>query len=172
MSTSKKFRLDDARNRTARQFTHVPDADESERLKAEFGLLGLKKAEMSVSVEPKGRGDWVLTGHIGATVVQPCVVTLKPVTTRIDAKVERIWMVEPPEPKGSDEVEMPEDDRIEARPAVLDLAALFAEALALELPEWPRAEGAALPEDVQQHQDERPNPFAALADLKARMDKT
>jgi uncharacterized metal-binding protein YceD (DUF177 family) len=170
MSTSKMFRLDDARNRTGRQFTYAPDAGESERLKGEFGLLGLKKAEMSVTLEPKGRSDWILTGRIGATVVQPCVVTLKPVTTRIDAPVERIWLTEPPEPKGADEVEMPEDDRIEQRPANLDLPALFAEALALELPEWPRAEGAELPEALQQD-DARPKPFAALADLKTRLEE-
>jgi uncharacterized metal-binding protein YceD (DUF177 family) len=171
MSTSKMLRLDDARNRTARQFTYAPDHAESERLKADFGLLGLKKAEMSVSLEPKGRSDWTLTGRIGATVVQACVVTLKPVTSRIDAHVERIWLAELPEPKGGDEVEMPEDDRVEQRPAVLDLPALFAEALALELPEWPRAEGAELPEAVIEP-DARPNPFAALAELKTRMDKT
>lgn len=170
MGTSTTFRLDDARNRTARQFTYAPDAGEVERLKGEFGLLGLKKAELSVSVEPKGRSDWVLTGRIGATVVQPCVVTLQPVTTRVEAGVERIWLAELPEPTGGDEVEMPEDDRIEARPATLDLPALFAEALALELPEWPRAPGAELPEALQQ-QDERPNPFAALAGLKSRLEE-
>jgi uncharacterized metal-binding protein YceD (DUF177 family) len=164
------YRLDDARNRTTRQFTYAPDAGEIQRLIGEFGLLGLKKAELCVRIEPKGTSDWTLSGKIGATVVQPCVVTLAPVTTRIDASVERIWLADMPEVKGGDEVEMPEDDRIEPRPASLDLAALFAEALALELPEWPRAEGAELPEDVQQ-QGERPNPFAALAGLKSRLEE-
>ncbi len=37
---------------------------------------------------------------------------------------------------------MPEDDSVEALPAVLDLGAVMAEALALAIPPWPRAEDA------------------------------
>jgi uncharacterized metal-binding protein YceD (DUF177 family) len=71
--------------------------------------------------------------------------------------------------KTSDEIEMPEDDRVESRPSLLDLTTVFAEVLALELPEWPRAKDAALPEGVTDTL-ERPNPFAALEALKGKLE--
>jgi len=163
------IRLDDSRNRKTRHLTYVPTAPEIERLKAEFQLLGLKKAQMSVELIPKGRGDWLLKGQFGASVVQPCVVTLAPVPARIDAPFERLFVTEMPELKPGEESEMPDDDRLEPRPAVLDLSVVFAEVLALELPEWPRAPGAELPVGVQEV-DEKPNPFAVLQGLKSKLD--
>ncbi len=77
--------------------------------------------------------DWRLEAKLGATVVQPCVVTAEPVTTRIDDPVTRRYLAQMPEPQG-DEVEMPEDDSAEPLPDVLDLSAVMAEALALALP--------------------------------------
>jgi uncharacterized metal-binding protein YceD (DUF177 family) len=163
------IRLDDSRNRKTRHLTYAPTEGEIERLKAEFQLLGLKKAQMSAELIPKGRGDWLLKGQLGASVVQPCVVTLAPVPTRIDAKFERLFVTEMPDLSPGEESEMPEDDRLEPRPAVLDLSVVFAEVLALELPEWPRAPGAELPPSVQDT-DEKPNPFAVLQALKSKLE--
>jgi uncharacterized metal-binding protein YceD (DUF177 family) len=72
-------------------------------------------------------------------VVQPCVVTLEPVTTRIEEPVERRFRAELPEPLPGAEVEMPEDDALEPLPETLDLGRVMTEALALAVPEYPRA---------------------------------
>lgn len=122
---------------------------------------------------PVGRHDWTLEAHLGATVVQPCIVTLAPVTTRIDEEVTRRFMADLPDP-GPGESEMPEDD-VEALPTTLDLAEVMAEALALALPPWPRAadappvdltvtEPGATPLDAQ-----AVRPFAGLAALRDRL---
>ena len=168
MTSDTTVRLDDKRSRKPRTLRYDPDAETIERLIAEFELLGLRKAGLTAELTPEGSRDWALSGKLGATVVQPCVVTLQPVTTRIDAPFERIFVENLPEAKAGEEVEMPEDDRVEPRPSVLDLAQLFAEVLALELPAFPRAEGAELPAELTES-EEKPNPFAVLEQLKSTL---
>ncbi|MEO8531506.1 MAG: DUF177 domain-containing protein [Deltaproteobacteria bacterium] len=163
------IRLDDSTSRKTRHLTYVPSEGEIETLKADFNLLGLKKAQMSATLTPKGRGDWLLSGQFGASVTQPCGVTLAPVNARIDARFERLYVTEMPDVPDGEEVEMPDDDRLEPRPSVLDLRLVFSEVLALELPEWPRAAGAELPESVQD-KEEKPNPFAVLESLKSKLE--
>ena len=77
-------------------------------------------------------------------------------------------------PEG-DEVEMPEDDTSEPLPEVIDLSEVAAEALALALPEYPRAPGAELGEAVHAAPGVAPltdaalKPFAGLASLAERL---
>ena len=140
-------------------------------LAEELGLLGLRTLSFSGEIAPTGRRDFMLTGVLGATVVQPCVVTLEPVTTRLDVPVLRTYVAGFAEPEG-DEVEMAEDDSVEPLPAVIDPAAVMAEALALALPLYPRKAGAELGEAVYAAPgvvpmtDEAARPFAGLAALK------
>ena len=74
-------------------------------------------------------------------------------------------------PEGA-EIEMPEDDTQEPLPEVIDLGAVMAEALALALPDYPRAPGAELGEavfaapGVAALRDADLRPFAALAKLR------
>jgi len=157
------------------KFTFDPNAAELEALRVEFDLVGLAKLRLSGEIAPAGKSDWRLSAHFGATVTQNCVVTLQPVRTRLDESVERFYTNDLPELSTSEEVEMPEDDHVEALPAVLDLAALATEALALAIPQYPRAEGASL-EDAnftepgkQAMRDEDTRPFAGLAGLRDQL---
>ena len=108
-------------------------------------------------------------------MVQPCVITTEPVTTRIDEPVLRRYLAEAPAPTGGEEVEMPEDDTVEPLPAEIDLGAVMAEALALALPAFPRATGAELgavvagPPGVAPLTDEAARPLAGLAGLRDRL---
>ena len=151
----------------------LPDADWRADLAQALDLQALRKLRLSVSVSPT-EGGLMLTGHLGATVVQPCVVTLAPVTTRIEVPVSRTYLAEMPEPEG-EEVEMPEDDSLEPLGEVLDLGALLAEALALNLPLYPRADGAELgaaqfaEDGVEPLTDEDVKPFAGLQGLKSKL---
>jgi len=157
-------------------FELVPDAEARAALARALGLDGLRKLRFTGRVAAHGRDDWLLEGHLGATVVQPCVVTLEPVTTRIETDVRRLFLAEMPEPK-ADEVEMDEDDTIEPLGAWIDPAAVMAEALALALPLYPRREGAELGEAAFTEpgqaplRDEDVKPFAALAGLREAMKK-
>ena len=154
-------------------FSYTPDEPARREIEAMLDLSALRKARFEGRLSPLGREDWHLDARLGATAVQPCVVTLAPVTTRIDAVVTRHYLADPgPEPS-ENEVEMPEDDTVEALPETLDLQALFAEALALELPDYPRVDDASLGDAVFTEPgkaamtDDDAKPFAALKALKS-----
>lgn len=152
----------------------APDGTASAAIAADLGLTGLRRLRLKGQMIPQGRTDWRLEARLGATVVQPCVVTLDPVTTRIDEPVLRRWLADWTPPQG-DEVEMPEDDTAEPLPAVIDLGAVLVEALALALPLYPRAPGAELGSVLVAEPggtppaDDAVKPFAGLAALKDRL---
>jgi uncharacterized metal-binding protein YceD (DUF177 family) len=140
----------------------------------ELGLEALRKLGLTGQLVPEGAADWRLEARLGATVVQPCVVTLAPVTTRIDVDLTRAYRADYVEPE-AEEAEMPPDDTVEPLPARLDLLAVTREALALELPDYPRAEGVAPTErqfaapGVTPMTDDDAKPLAGLAALRDRM---
>lgn len=154
-----------------------PGAETRARIAGRLGLDALRKLSFTGSLIPIDRQDWQLRATLGATVVQPCVVTLAPVTTRIEAEVVRTYLRDMPAIPEGEEIEMPEDDTLEPLPDTLDLEAVMEEALALNLPLYPHAEGAA-PGDavfaepgVTPMRDEDAKPFAGLAGLKKRLEK-
>ncbi|SLN65086.1 hypothetical protein AQS8620_03000 [Aquimixticola soesokkakensis] len=159
-------------------FEITPDAAQSAQIARELDILGARKIRFAGTLSPVGRSDWRLLGTIGATVTQPCGVTLAPVTTRIDESLERNYLAElreDPEADTPEEIEIPEDDTAEALPATLDLAAVAIEALALALPPFPRAPDADLGEAVftepgkDAMTDEATKPFAGLASLRDKL---
>ena len=155
-------------------FQLTPDAGERAAIAERLGIVGVKKLNFRGRVSPSGAKDLKLEGLLGATVVQACVVTTDPVTTRIDEPVLRFYAADYAEPEG-DEVEMPEDDTVEALPAEIDLARVMEEALALALPPWPRSEDAApvnatyTEADVAPLTDEDVKPFAGLKGLRDKL---
>jgi len=155
-------------------FALRPDAPERAKLAQELELLGLKKLSFEGAIAPSGKTDWRLSGRLGATVVQPCAVTLAPVTTRIDEDIARLYMRDYVEVDAL-EVEIPEDDSTERLSALIDPAAVMREALILSLPLYPRADDAALGEVVvtepglEPMRDEDARPFAGLASLRDQM---
>ncbi|MDX8349743.1 DUF177 domain-containing protein [Cognatiyoonia sp. IB215446] len=170
------LRLADLPNRRATDFALVPTAEERAGIADELGITQIRKLRFAGQLTTKGARDWALDGTLGATVVQPCVTTLDPVTTRIDVEVTRSYVADWVEPDGG-ESEMPEDDTVEPLPTVLDLNAVMIEALALALPDYPRSEGAQLDETVFAEPgvtpmtDEAARPFAALGALREELEK-
>ena len=145
-----------------RTSTHVrfhPSAPERAAIAQALGLLNLPVLTFDV-----------LEGKMAATVVQPCSVTLDPVTTRLSEAVRRHFIADYKLPE-ADELEMPEDDSTEALPEVIDAVTVVVEALALALPLYPRAAGVELGEAVFTEPGLAPlregdlKPFAALAGL-------
>ncbi len=176
-STPERLRVAALRNTQPTAFDIRPDETRRAALADELRLLSLKKLRLAGELRPEGRNGWRLEAMLGATVTQPCVVTLAPVTTRIDEPVTRVWRPEESFaslPEGA-EIEM-SDDESEPLPDVIDLGAVMSEALSLALPLYPHAEGAeaaaeALDEQAApEPEDERPNPFAALSGLRERME--
>jgi len=158
----------------AHEFDVRPDGTARAEIAERLDLIDLRKLRFSGSVAPAGAQDLKLDAMLGATVVQPCVVTGVPVTTRIDLPVMRAYLADMEMPE-AEEAEMPEDDSAEPLPAELDLAAVMEEALVLALPDWPRADGVD-PVDmtvtepgVAPMSDEDAKPFASLKALRDKM---
>ncbi|WP_207209820.1 DUF177 domain-containing protein [Tropicimonas sp. IMCC6043] len=153
-----------------------PGSAARDALRADLELLDLRKLRLEGRLVPEGAKDWRLEATLGATAVQPCAITLAPVTTRIDVAVTRRYLDDFVEPDEA-EAEMPEDETAEPLPASLDLGEVIHESLALALPDFPRAEGAELGETVFAEpgvtplSDESVKPFAGLAALKDSLKK-
>ncbi|MEZ5779461.1 MAG: DUF177 domain-containing protein [Paracoccaceae bacterium] len=164
------IRLADLSARKPTRFALSPDAATRDRIAAHLGISAVEALDFVGDLRPSGKKDWTLNAQLGARVVQPCVVTLTPVTTDIAEPVTRRFMADLPEPE-DEEVEMPEDDTVEPLPAVVDLGAVMVEALALALPLYPRAEGAEFGQaqfaepGTPPLSDEALRPFAGLSDL-------
>lgn len=170
---SHTIRLTEKAARKPIRFDLAPDAAALETIAADLGIPSVRKLTFRGELRPDGRRDWMLEADLGATVVQDCIVTLAPVTTRIDEKVTRRYLAEMPEP-GGDEAEMPEDDTLEPLSDTVDAGAVMVEALALALPLYPRADGVAFggaefaPPGAEPLGETARRPFAGLADMLKR----
>lgn len=158
----------------SRKRTHIqiePDAAARADLAQALDVLTIRKLRLDGDLIPMGKTDWRLEGTLGATVQQACVVTLEPVTTRIDENILRTYSAHYEDPDGA-EVEMPEDDTTEPLPETLNLIEVMAEALALSLPPFPRKDGAEVgvvnytEPGKAAMTDEDARPFAGLAALR------
>ncbi len=158
-------------------FLLEPDAAARARIAEILGLMTLRKLRFEGSISPAGKQDWFLKAKLGATVVQSCVVTLEPVTTRIDDTTERVYLSRYEEPEEGSETEMLEDESTEPMPDILDLEEVMTEALALSLPLYPRADNAEIETStfaapgVAPLKAEDVKPFAGLASLRDKLAK-
>ena len=165
------IRLSDISNKRNTGFDVQPDAAHCKAIAAYLDILGVKKLRFVGEFTPQGRTDWALSAKIGATVTQACVVSLDPVTTRIEETVTRRYIANFDEPD-AEEVEMTADENTEPLPASVDVAAVMIEALSLALPPYPRKDGAALGDavfaakDVAPMTDDDAKPFAGLGALR------
>ena len=159
--------------RKATRFDLKPDDATRAALAEELGITAIHALRFNGTLTPEGRQDFRLEAQLDAEVEQPCTITLAPVRTVLRETLLRRYLADVPEPEG-EEVEIPADD-FEALPEVIDLGTVATEALALALPLYPRAEGAALEQavfaeaGVEPLTDEALRPFAGLAGLAARL---
>lgn len=169
------FRVADLPTRRPVHFNWAPEPEMRAAFAKELGLSALRKLRFAGEITAEGKNGWILNAKLGATVVQPCVSTLEPVTTRIDIPVLRRFQPQDTEVIEAGEVEMPDDDSIDILGDVISPAAVLLEALALAIPDYPRTAGAA-PAQVQHTapgikpmQDADARPFAKLATLRDKL---
>lgn len=164
-------------------FDLAPDAQARNAIARRLGFVELRKLRLTGRLIPDGAQDWRLTARLGATIVQECVATLDPVTTRLDEDIERRYVAhmpgdsgEPDDDEGDEDgTEIVTDDRLEPLNPAIDLGELLEESLALTAPQYPRVtrsdqiSAQAAPPGVTPLRDEDTRPFAALAALKDKM---
>ncbi|NIZ60712.1 hypothetical protein DL239_06965 [Sedimentitalea sp. CY04] len=176
MTDSPALRVADLPQNRPTTFEIQPDTAMLKALAEELDIRGLRKVKFVGKIEAQGRQDWLLTATLGATILQNCVVTLDPVSTRIDIPVTRHFLTNI-EVSEEPEVEMPDDENIDQLESHIDPQVIMIEALALALPQYPRKENAELGEAIytapgqEPMRDEDTRPFAGLADLKEQLKK-
>lgn len=148
-------------------------AEECQALARRFDLLALGQLSASVRLRRlPGRALVRVTGRFEAQVTQACVITLEPVTGRLEGRFTRCYSLAPVAAEREVLVAVGEDEPPEPVPAGgIDLGEIVAEQMALEIDPYPRAEGARLeraewggPPDGE----ERASPFRVLGTLKER----
>ncbi|MBV9833840.1 MAG: DUF177 domain-containing protein [Alphaproteobacteria bacterium] len=139
-------------------------ASEAERaaLARRFELLELPSLKAAVTVQPGMGGVWTVSGRLSAEVVQACIVTLDPVPQSIDETFDLRFAAGAA--GSSDDPDAPEP----LEGDTIDVGAIVADHLSLALDPFPRAPGATY-EPAPQPADAKPNPFAALEQLKGRL---
>lgn len=173
------LKVSELSSRKPTRFKLEPEAADCTAIAESLGFAGVRKVRFEGALTPKGKSDWQLDAMLGATVIQSCVITLEPVTTRIDTKVERAFVSSPlsygTKDEGEDETTL--DDSSEELGEEIDLGVVLTEALALAAPDYPKAPDAALDETnftepgKQAMTDEEARPFAALAALRDKLEK-
>ena len=171
------FRVAAIAGRTSTHVHFVPDAAARAAIATALGLIALPEMKFDGEIRSSGKRDMVLTARLEARAVQPCSVTLAPVTTRVGEDVLRQYLADFKDPEG-EETEILSDDTLEPLPEVIDAAGVAIEALALALPLYPRAKGVELGEAVFAASGTEPlrqddlKPFAGLAALVGKLPKT
>ena len=155
-------------------FLFMPRRGAAAKMAAEIGAIEIKKLRFAGVVVSTGTSNWQLAGQLGATVIQECVVSLAPVKTRLDVKVVRDFSTE--ETAGTTRAYAPVPNfDIEVVARSIDLASVAREALLLELPIYPKIEGAEVkPSNFsggseQELRDDGRRPFASLSELRNRL---
>jgi hypothetical protein len=140
------------------------NAAEAAALAGRMGVPAISSLLCRFRLVPAGRGAIAAEGQLHATVVQTCVVTLEdfPATVQEGFAVRFV-----PLGTESDDPDPESEDEIPYTGGVIDLGEAAAEQLALALDPYPRAPGAALP-DQAEIDGAAPTPFAGLAALRRR----
>lgn len=155
-------------------FLLAPRRSAAAAMAADIGAIEIKKLRFEGVVVSTGTSSWQLTGQLGATVIQECVVSLAPVKTRLDVKVVRNFTTEEAAGTTRSYAPVPELD-IEVVARSIDLAAVAREALLLELPIYPKIEGAEAKMSKfpggtgPEFHEEGRRPFASLSELRNRL---
>jgi len=157
------------------------DAADLKRLESQWGVSEVTAFKAEVVLGRWKRDGVRVTGHISASIVQPCVATLEPVTQQLEEDFESIFLPENSrlaarifdgngemflDPEGPDLPETFSGDSI-------DLGAVVAEFAALAIDSYPRKPGLEFNDRIESDpaSDKKPSPFAVLQGLK-REDST
>ena len=157
--------------------TDPPQAGVEDRLEASpaecaalaqrFGIEALKHFSARFTRKPYPGGGLFISGRLKAEPVQLCIVSLEPVTERLDKPFTLVVL--PPDGTLSEDPDGPDEIQADAT-GHFDLGEALAEELSLSLNPYPRKAGAHLPlppEEAAEPTEATPrNPFAKLAALR------
>ena len=152
------------------------DEINNSRIAETLNIICVEKLDFKGKISAQGKNKWLLTGNLGATATQKCVVTLEAIKCRVDEKIKRIYVpieeIPSVEKDNGRDVNLELNENLEPLTKSLDLSLIAQEILALSLPDYPRSNNTdyvsvSLGEDEKTNErDNQQNPFAILSTLK------
>ncbi|PYG57659.1 DUF177 domain-containing protein [Rhizobium sp. UGM030330-04] len=152
------------------------DAEELKALAKFWDVLSVDYLKAELQVSRWKKDGLKIKGEVHAAVTQSCVVTLEPVSSRIEETLEQIFV-----PEGSKLARMVTNEEGEIvldpdGPDIpdqftgdsIDVGAVVVEFAALAIDPYPRKPDAEFVDtgDGEREEEKRPSPFAALKDWK------
>jgi len=138
-----------------------------------YELDGLEGFTVRIRLTRLSKNEFRMEGHFAVTVLQTCIVTLKPVRSAVEEDFERAYMVAPlraaQREASAVDVRLEGDEAEILRGSSLDLAAPVLEELSLMIDPYPRIPGAAF-EDGTKAASPEESPFAVLQALKDKLE--
>jgi uncharacterized metal-binding protein YceD (DUF177 family) len=129
-----------------------------------FGIEALKHFSARFTRKPYPGGGLLISGWIKAEPVQLCIVSLEPVTERLDKPFTLVVL--PPDGTLTEDPDGPDEIQADVT-GHFDLGEALSEELSLSLNPYPRAVGAHfLPAPEEATEAAPRNPFATLAGLR------
>lgn len=154
----------------ANSFLFVPGKLTQQKMANEIGILGITRLRLSGVIESGPQFDWQLTGQLGATISQECVVSLKSVRNRIAARVVRNYVSDQQRLRAGRDGEIPRDDSIEALTPTINLYEIARETMVLEMPTYPRTKSLTFNGSAENEGEPLQKPFAVLEKLKKNLE--
>lgn len=147
--------------------THSATREERQELARVLDIKSCERLEVEYTVQPLRSGLYRLTGRIVADVVQPCVITLEPVTQHIDeainVELRPTDMMSEVEEGERDVLQLPDIEPIEDD--VVNVGLIVLEHLSTAVDPYPRVPGAEM-NVATTTPEPAANPFAVLKTLK------
>lgn len=145
-------------------------AAECAALARRFGLLSLERLEADLEIRREPGRRVFVAGRIEAAYQQRCVVSLVPVADRIDDRFETVFTDDPAQLEAPDDWEDGEEIEL-YEGGTIDIGEAAAQQFAVRIDPYPRAPGAAVPEEYRS--DDGPaetgsRPFEGLSSLGRR----
>jgi len=136
-----------------------------------LGVLAVSSLSGALAIRPWRKGGFRVSGTIIAEISQSCIVTLEPVTERLEEPFDRTFLAAKEMDRFRLDAEVEIDLDAADPPEILEgttlsLGDLIAEHLALGLNPYPRKPNADAVLPSEAGEDERVSPFAALKNLK------
>ncbi len=149
-------------------------AAERDAVANRLGLEALELFEGDLLVQSAIGRQFILEGTIRAEIRQTCVVSGEPVTSSLTFQLRRVYEedADPLSGLATDDDDIPssidDDDPDPLDDGMIDVGEATVEELALQIPAYPRADGAVF-QDINEGAPESErtgNPFALLSELK------
>lgn len=162
--------------------TVTPNVEECSALSKRFDLVSIDSLSASITVKPTSL-NYHVTGTLNAVLTQISVVSNKPIQTSVTQDIDA-WFADTSRVASFDKAKKDRhndslDDEYEIRDekddpesiinGEIDLGEVAAQFLGLALDDYPRGADEDSGDYIEiSEQDAKPNPFAALKDLKTK----